>query len=363
MCVVRDDSGGEERPLHAALLAEENRYENRKDGTNAAFATLVAMLRDRGMEYEQEPFLPAARLCAAGRRVRIHRWVSHSVASLLFPASASLKARDRAFFKGLARAVAGALIFALPMMMTMEMWQLGFYVSPWRLALLIAILVPLLAGLSRVAGFKDSAGLRDDVVDAFVAVAVAVSVAMIVLGLFSVLKPAMSVDEVIGKVAMQAVPGSIGAMLARSQLAAQSEEDEPEAHKHNPGHAGELFQMAVGALFLSLNVAPTEEVVLIAHQMAPWQELGLAAVSLALMHAFVYAIDLRGQHQRQEWESFGSLFLRYTVAGYAIVLVICFYMLWTFGRTDGMPLEVALSATVVLGFPAAIGAAAARLIL
>lgn len=285
------------------------------------------------------------------------------MSSLFFPAAAELRARDRAFFKGLARAVAGALIFALPMMMTMEMWQLGFYIDPWRLMLLIVILVPLLAALSRFAGFKDSTCLRDDVIDAFVAVAVAVCMAAVVLALFSVLGPGMSLDEAIGKIAVQVVPGSIGAMLARSQLTAQSDDEEPESRKHNPSYAGELSQMAIGALFLSLNVAPTEEVVLIAHQMAPWQEIALAAVSLLLMHAFVYAVDLRGQHRREEWDSFASLFLRFTVPGYALSLIICLYMLWTFGRIAGMPLDVALSATVVLGFPAAIGAAAARLIL
>lgn len=285
------------------------------------------------------------------------------MASLLFPASAELKARDRAFFKGLARAFAGALLFALPMMMTMEMWQIGFYIGPWRLALLIVLLVPLLAGLSRFAGFKASTCLRDDVVDAFVAVAVAVCVAAIALALFAVLETDMSLDEVIGKIAIQAVPGSIGAMLARSQLAAQTEADEPESHKHTPSYGGELCQMAIGALFLSLNVAPTEEVMVIAHQMAPWQEIALAGVSLLVMHGFVYAVDLRGQHQREEGDSLGGLFLRFTVTGYAISLVICIYLLWTFGRTAGMPLDVALSAAIVLGFPAAIGAAAARLIL
>jgi putative integral membrane protein (TIGR02587 family) len=285
------------------------------------------------------------------------------LASVLFPSSAELKARDRAFFKGLARALAGALIFALPMMMTMEMWQLGFYIDPWRLALLILLLVPLLAGLSRFAGFKPSASLRDDVIDAFVAVAVAVCVAAIVLALFAVLEPGMSLDEVIGKIAIQAVPGSIGAMLARSQLTARGDDDEPESHKHNPSYAGELCQMAIGALFLSLNVAPTDEVMAIAHQMAPWQEIALAGVSLLVMHGFVYAVDLRGQHRREEWDSFAGLFLRFTVVGYAISLIICLYLLWTFGRTAGMPLDAALSAAIVLGFPAAIGAAAARLIL
>jgi len=283
--------------------------------------------------------------------------------SVFFPSSREFRARDRAFFKGLARAFAGALLFALPMMMTMEMWQIGFSIGPWRLALLILLLVPLLALLARFIGFKQATCLRDDVIDAFVAVAVAVCVAVIVLALFAVLEPGMSLDEVIGKITIQAVPGSIGAMLARGQLTAQSDDDEPESHKHNPSYAGELCHMTIGALFLSLNVAPTDEVMVIAHQMAPWQKIALAGVSLLVMHGFVYAVDLRGQHRREEWDSFAGLFLRFTVVGYAISLVICLYLLWTFGRTSGLSLDMALSAAIVLGFPAAIGAAAARLIL
>ena len=58
-----------------------------------------------------------------------------------------------------------------------------------------------------------------------------------------------------------------------------------------------------------------------------------------------------------------GVFLRYTVVGYALCLLISLYMLWTFGRTTGLSLEAIVMATVVLAFPAAIGAAAARLIL
>lgn len=54
----------------------------------------------------------------------------------------------REFIVGLGRAFAGALIFSLPLLMTMEMWALGHSVEPLRLALLLVLLVPLLIGLS-----------------------------------------------------------------------------------------------------------------------------------------------------------------------------------------------------------------------
>lgn len=51
--------------------------------------------------------------------------------------------------------------------------------------------------------------------------------------------------------------------------------------------------MAAGALFLSANIPPTEEVELIALSMAPWHTLALVAVSLLLMHAFVYTLEFK----------------------------------------------------------------------
>lgn len=269
---------------------------------------------------------------------------------------------DREFFLGLGRAFAGALIFSLPMLMTMEVWSLGFYMSSWRLALLLVVTVPLLVGLSRYGGFKATERLVDDVVDAFVAFLLATLMALIVLGVFGLLTFEMSAREIIGKIILQAVPGSIGAMLARSQLAGEPEGVQQE-RRENPAYWGEIFLMAVGALFLSFNVAPTEEMILIAYNMSVWQEIALAILSLLLMHSFVYVVNFRGGTRPATAGSIFGAFARFTVVGYAVVLLVSFYILWTFGRVDGTALEEVISTTVVLGFPGAIGAAAARLVL
>ncbi len=49
--------------------------------------------------------------------------------------------------------------------------------------------------------------------------------------------------------------------------------------------------------------------------------------------------------------------------GYVVALIISLYVLWTFGRTDGMAIEEIIKAVIVLGFPAALGASTSRLIL
>jgi putative integral membrane protein (TIGR02587 family) len=269
---------------------------------------------------------------------------------------------DREFVIGLGRAFAGALIFALPMLMTMEMWWLGFYMHPLRLALLVVVILPLLVGLSRLGGFRPTSRLRDEVADAFVACLIAAAAAAIILYVFGLITADMTVRELVGKITLQAVPGSIGAMLARNQLHEASlaiAEKDPKV----PSYGGELFLMAVGALFLGFNVAPTEEMIFIAYKMTVWHEISLVALSLVLMHGFVFAVNFRGGGKRAPGISFASVFARFTLVGYAIVLLVSLYILWTFGRIDGLSLEETISASVVLGFPGAIGAALARLVL
>ena len=128
-------------------------------------------------------------------------------------------------------------------------------------------------------------------------------------------------------------------------------------------YGAELFTMIIGALFIAFNVAPTEEMELISYLMTPWHAIVLVLVSLAVLHIFVYEVDFRGEHQRPDDMGVRTLFLRFTVTGYALVLLVCLYLLWTFGRLDGTSVPAALMMTIVLAFPGSLGAAAARLIL
>ena len=267
---------------------------------------------------------------------------------------------NREFLTSVGRAFAGALIFALPMLMTMEMWQLGIALHPWRILVLLVAVVPLLLGLSRFSGIRNTAHWLDEVADVLVAILISGLTAAIVLWIFDVITSEMPVREIISKLAIQFIPCSIGAMLARSQLGQSSAEDDEQ--KNGSSYAGELFLMAVGAIFLSLNVAPTEEIVLIAYKMTISQQIILAVASLLVMQVFVYAAHFRGGHAF-EGMSMMSEFARYTLVGYAIVLIVSFCLMWVLGRADGNAFHEILSGCIVLSFPGAIGAAAARLVL
>jgi putative integral membrane protein (TIGR02587 family) len=222
--------------------------------------------------------------------------------------------------------------------------------------------------------------------DAVTAYLVALVAAAVVLLLFGVIGPGMSMDEVVGKLVLQASAGSFGAILATSTLSGGEDEgagsgedadgaeagerggsgeadgsgDEPERRL---GYGAELLLMCAGALFLALNIAPTEEIAQIAARMGPWLVLVLMTVSIAAMHAFVYAVEFRGQEAIPAGTPMWSIVLRFTVVGYALSLLIAAYVLWCFGRLDGLgPTSMAMR-VAVLAFPAAIGAASARLVL
>jgi putative integral membrane protein (TIGR02587 family) len=263
------------------------------------------------------------------------------------------------FATGLARAFGGAVLFAFPLLMTMEMWQLGFSMSRAHLAIFIALTLPLLFGLSYYSGFESTVSRAEDAEDAFIALGVGFVASVLMLVLFGMIHWDMPVGEIAGKIGVQMAPASIGAIVARKQFHPQETDQDQEKRA---SYSGELFLMAAGALFVAFNVAPTEEVLLIAYTMSAWHAVALVAVSVLMLHGFVYTVGFAGQEEPPDYAGFWLTFLHFTVAGYGIALIVSLYVLWTFGRTTGLHATDIATFMVVLGFPASLGAATARLI-
>ena len=264
--------------------------------------------------------------------------------------------RERAYVSDLGRAFAGALVFNIPLLMTMEMWEQGVVMGRWRLLLFILTGLPLLYGLAYYAGFSKRRGLVNDALDTAVALAVGFVTASLLLILFGVVEWDAPPHQALGMVALQAVPGAMGALLARRQLSGDGGGDTDE---NSASYVGELFLMAGGALFFALNIAPTEEIVLIAYKASPAHILALIAVSILLLHLIVFKAGFAGQ---EEADRPAAAFLHFTLPGYAIALGVSLFTLFLFGRADGHSVAGVVQTTIVLGFPAAIGAAAARLL-
>lgn len=274
----------------------------------------------------------------------------------------TLSSANRDYAMGLARAFAGALIFGLPLLMTMEMWLLGVAMHPGRLLAFILVNFVILVGLSRFGGFERTHGLSDDVLDALAACGVGIIASAAILSVLAIVNWSAPLSETVGKIAIQSIPASFGAMIARKQLSGDGEADDEEEALRGAGYGGQLFLMVAGALFLAFNVSPTEEMVLLAYMMSTWQLLLLIVVSLLILHLFVYRVGFAGQEQAPEGSGWSHVLLAYTIPGYAIALAVGLYVLWTFGRTDDTAVDQIAATMAVIAFPGAIGAAIARLV-
>lgn len=264
--------------------------------------------------------------------------------------------RNVEYAVGLLRALLGAMVFALPLLMTMEMWELGAAMDPLRLALLVTLTFPMLVALSFYAGFERTFSFGENILDAFAAWMVSIFVCGVVLTVFGQIGPGVAWRDIVGKVAVMSFAAAIGALLADKQFNDADARADTTHRKHH-GVLSRLFVMAIGAIFLALNISPTEEVMLLGNSMSSFQLAVLALISVAGLHMILSGVDTgdsRGLFSR---------LIRRTLAGYGVCLLMCGYIRWTFGRTDGVSLVETVSSTVVLAFPAALGAGAARLLL
>lgn len=261
-----------------------------------------------------------------------------------------------------ARGAGGGLMLGLPLLMTMEMWWSGFRMPAGRLLLFLAIAFAVLVLLEHYSGFREETTFLQEVQDAVVALGIGIVIGGLVLFAFSVVGPAQPAREVVGKIALQAIPVSIGASIAISQLGARSAGQE--RRKERAGFWGTQGIALGGAIVFGFNVAPTEEPLLLGLMMSHWHALAILVLSLGIVHALVYAVEFRGTHPVPAGSSWPREFLQTSVTTYTISLAAAAYLLWTFGRIDGATgCGEALHMTIALGFATSLGAAAAKLIL
>ena len=117
-----------------------------------------------------------------------------------------------------------------------------------------------------------------------------------------------------------------------------------------------------GATLFASNVAPTEEIVVIAVESSWVRLLALACVSIVLGSLILHYSEFRGAQQFVRKDGLSTIVLG-SVVTYAVALFASALILWFFGRFDGVSLYTALAQIVVLGVAATLGASAGRLLL
>lgn len=262
------------------------------------------------------------------------------------------------------RAFSGAYIFGIPLLFTMEMWWIGIYADLWKLVTFLVVAFIANLGLTYAAGFKRQSTFGNTINQAVDAVAVGIVAATVMLLVLNRIQPGDPLDSIFGKIAIQAVPLSIGASVANEVFGRQGEKQrqgEPSSPGLKPWQ--ELFAdvgaTAIGGVFIGFSIAPTEEVPMIAAGLEYIHLILLIGLSLLISYAIVF---VSGFDSAQP-EGLFQQPITETALAYVVSLCIAFVVLYLFDQVaTGQPLQSTVEQVLVLGLPTTVGGAAGRLV-
>ncbi|HJU65464.1 MAG TPA: TIGR02587 family membrane protein [Gemmatimonadaceae bacterium] len=275
------------------------------------------------------------------------------------------------------RGIAGGLLFSLPLLYTMEMWWAGIGVRPGRLIVYVLGTFVLLLGYNRYVGLRHDDSWREVAIDSVEEMGLGLAVSVLVLFLLGRLTGSDSAYEMMGKIIIEAMTVAIGVSVGTAQLGVLRHErlsgrGAPEMRGARPGKGktdsgatwfgGQLVIGFCGAVLFAANIAPTEEIPMIAAQTSAWRLVGLSLLSVALGGLILYYSGFTGSDRHVSHGGVVNAVVG-SVVTFAVGLVASALLLWFFGRFDGASPVLMIAQTLVLAFVATLGASAGRLLL
>jgi putative integral membrane protein (TIGR02587 family) len=261
-----------------------------------------------------------------------------------------------------ARGIAGGLLFGLPIIYTMEMWWAGFLGAPGRLLAGLGATFLLLILYNLYAGLRRDAGPAEILVDSVEEMGIGLLSATLLLWLAGRIDPAMPALEVIGKIVVEGLVMAIGVSIGTAQLGGRQgdEQGAVDAYRtHEPWR--HLALAACGAFLFAANVAPTDEIMVLAAEARPTRLILIAAMSFATGAVILHYSDFTASVPGREAGYLAAF--RVTIQSYAVALLASASLLWFFGRFADASVTSMCGQTVVLGFAGMLGASAGRLLL
>ncbi len=260
------------------------------------------------------------------------------------------------------RAFAGAAIFGIPLVFTVEMWWIGKTLQLTHL--LLAMVVGLLANLAlaHVAGFRKDHSFIMTLDQAIDAMAVGILSALALLVAINQVRFTDGLQHGLGIVLLVSLPLGLGASVARYVFSGrQGDDDQLEGDLSTwQGVWADAVGAAIGGVFIAISIAPTDEVKMISAGLQWWHLFMIVALSLFLSYLIVFASGF------DEAAPTGPLQhpLTETLLAYMISLAVSLMLLLLFNRvaTDD-PVQEILRQSIVLALPATIGGAAGRLVI
>ncbi len=275
-------------------------------------------------------------------------------------------------WQDLIRGACGGFLFGIPLLYTMEVWWIGSSVTPTAmiLALITGFVVAFL--LNRTAGFRKTQDIRaiDAVMDSVEALAIGIICSTITLILLREITPQVPLHEALGKILFEGVPFTIGVALS-TQLLSGNRTDEAEESQTNESRPkndeinatiADIGATLIGAIIIAFNIAPTDEVAMLAASVTGGWLLALMLASLMTSYLIVFESDFSDQRKRMQQRGIFQRPLSETIACYLVSLLAAAFMLLFFQRLSfSDPWTMWLHYSILLGFPATVGGAAGRL--
>ncbi len=262
-----------------------------------------------------------------------------------------------------ARGLIGGLLFSLPMLYTMEMWWAGFIVSPVRLIVYLITGLFILLVYNHYVGIRKSHRIWEGIFESIEEMGIGLLLTVFILWLTQRIAPGMSLEEIVGKTIVEAVTVAIGISVGKTQLGNRGDDDSNEDEQRSPHLYRGIGVALCGALLVSSNIAPTEEVIVIALEAPVLKIIFIAILSMILAGVVLYYSNFTGSSAwvakpKSLYDMIFGTFMTYTVA-----LVSSAFLLWFFNRFEGIALYGMVAETVTLSFPSALGASAGRLLI
>ena len=263
----------------------------------------------------------------------------------------------------LSRALCGALFLALPLHFTLEMWERARVIPPWMLIVILVATYFLNVGYAFFSGYKGKVARQNPWLDAVSSMGIGAVASAITLLLIDQLTYQMTPQIVMSCIALEMVPTSFGASLAKSQLGAGNDDEEEDLTDRWSRDKTKILGSLLGASIFSFNIAATQEPILISTSIQPLQLIGIVVFSLFVSYLMVFMTGFIDNGEPDAGEIMGPQWAE-TVICYALSLLVSAVLLWMFGYlTPSTPPAMALPWVVVLGYATTLGGAAGRLVL
>jgi putative integral membrane protein (TIGR02587 family) len=267
-----------------------------------------------------------------------------------------------------ARGLIGGLLFSLPLLYTMEMWWTGSSANPVRLLAGFTVTFLLLIGYNRYAGLRRDSSWAEVAIDSVEEIGLGLVLSTIILWLLGRITLEMNYEEILGRIIVESLVVAIGVSVGTSQLGSGGDkrdsgmQESGGRQKKDTGMANHLVIAMCGSVLFAANIAPTEEILLIAVETSTKKLIGLSVLSLLTGLVILFYSDFHGADVSPGRDKSATK-LVWGMVTYAIALISSAAILWFFGRFEGHHLSVCLEQILVLGFVASLGASAGRLLL